>query len=174
MAKSRKSKSETAETVEKYHELSESTVEEIKELVSKMAMPFQVNFRYLGNAKQKALLNVSKMQPQIAFMTNLHVLIQVNEEYFDKFDEEAKTILMRQELDRIQFDSNSGAIKIAKPELTTSVGVITKYGIEAVARANKLQDLYTDQQLDVAQDQLEDIAAALMQRGKSEEKEFFI
>jgi phosphoribosylformylglycinamidine (FGAM) synthase PurS component len=167
----RKAKKEK-EPVEKYFELSEDTVEAIKEIVSKMAMPFQVNFRYLGNAKQKTLIAVSKMQPQIAYMTNLHVLVQINEDYFDKFDEESKVILIRQELDRLQFDANSGSIKIAKPELTTSVGCITKYGIEAVARANKLQDLYADQQADVGQEQLEEMANALLSNTSSIEREF--
>lgn len=140
---------------EKYHELNEDSVEIIQEAIDKMYKPFNVNFQLLGNAKQKKLLEVSKVPDQYAFITKQHVLISVNEAYLDAFDEESRAILIQQELDRLQFDTKTGKIKRGAPEISTSVGVVKKYGIDAVARANKLMELYEQQLKDAKGDKVD-------------------
>ena len=73
-------------------------------------------------------------------------LISINEDYFDAFDDEAKNILIDQELALLEFDLDKGSIKIGKPDLITSSGVIKRYGVDAVERANQVRDLWNQQQ----------------------------
>ena len=49
----------------------------------------------------------------------------------------------------------TGKIKRAPHEISTSVGVVKKYGIDAVARANKLVELYEQQQKDSKGDKVD-------------------
>ena len=46
------------------------------------------------------------------------------------------------------FDSVKGTFKIGKYPLQTTSGVLQKYGIDAVAKANQLSDLYKSQKDD--------------------------
>jgi hypothetical protein len=43
---------------------------------------------------------------------------------------------------------DSGKIKLVKPDLTTFSSLINKYGIEKIARANKVEELYQQQKKD--------------------------
>ena len=140
------------EAEEKFHELEQDSLDLLQEAIGKMAMPFAVQYQFIGNKKQKALVRVSKITDVYSFITGKQVLISVNDDYLHKFDDEARDILMRQELDRLQVDINSGKVKIAAPELSTSVGVLKKFGIDAVQRATQLETLYAEQKADAKTD----------------------
>ena len=43
----------------------------------------------------------------------------------------------------------TGKIKMIKPDLTTFSSLINKYGIEKIARANQVEELYSQQKGDV-------------------------
>ena len=75
----------------------------------------------------------------------------MNEELISKFDEESVTILIEQELDKISINLDTGKIKFVKPNLSTFTSLISKYGLEKVGRANQIEDLYNEQQLDSEQ-----------------------
>jgi hypothetical protein len=68
------------------------------------------------------------------------------------FDEESIQILMEQEIDKISVNMDSGKIKMVKPDLNTFSGLINKYGIEKVAKANKVEELYAEQKQDAEED----------------------
>jgi hypothetical protein len=68
------------------------------------------------------------------------------------FDEESITILFEQEIDKININLDSGKIKLVKTDLNTFSSLVNKYGVEKVARANKVEELYQEQQKD-AQDE---------------------
>ena len=61
------------------------------------------------------------------------------------FDEESVTILIEQEIDKISVDTQSGKIKLIKPDLTTFSSLISKYGVDKVAKANQIEELYQQQ-----------------------------
>lgn len=149
-----------SETTEKYHELAEDSLETLQDAAKNM--PLGVKIKYLGNSKQKGLVKVAKISDIYAMLLDRNVLVTVNETYLDAFDEEARDILLRQELDRVHVDMKSGKVKINAPELTTSVGVLKKFGIDAVARANQLHSLYESQQQDVKTEEggLDDLRTA--------------
>ena len=75
----------------------------------------------------------------------------MNEELLTKFDQESITILIEQELDKISINLDTGKIKFVKPNLSTFTSLISKYGLEKVGRANQIEDLYNEQQLDSEQ-----------------------
>jgi hypothetical protein len=64
------------------------------------------------------------------------------------FDEESIQILIEQEIDKISVNMDTGKIKMVKPDLNTFSSLINKYGIEKIARANKVEELYTQQKED--------------------------
>jgi hypothetical protein len=47
----------------------------------------------------------------------------------------------------------TGKIKLVKTDLNTFSSLVNKYGVEKVARANKVEELYKEQQKDAAQDE---------------------
>ena len=80
-----------------------------------------------------------------AFLLDKELLISINEDLMSVFDDESVTILIEQEIDKISIDSNSGKIKMIKCDLSTFSSLISKYGVEKVARANQVEDLYDQQ-----------------------------
>jgi hypothetical protein len=47
----------------------------------------------------------------------------------------------------------SGKIKLVSTDLNTFSSIVNKWGVEAVARANKVEELYVDQQKDAKSDE---------------------
>jgi hypothetical protein len=76
------------------------------------------------------------------------LIVQVNEDLMSVFEDESITILIEQEIDKISIDTQSGKIKMIKPDLTTFSSLITKYGVDKVARANQVEELYQQQSKD--------------------------
>lgn len=140
----------TEEGESKYYDLHEDTIELIENVIEKMAMSFNLKIKFLGNSKQKCLIKLQKLNDVVVHMTNVDLIIFINEDYLIKFEDTISEILLFQELDRLEFDLNKGTFKIGKFQLQTNPGVLKKYGIDAVAEANQLVDLYTQQQKDGA------------------------
>lgn len=131
---------------ERFHELSEDVIDYFVELEKKLSLPIDMKFVYLSDEKQKSLVKINKINDKYAMLLKADLLVSFNESYFDAFDEEARNILIEQELALIEFDSDKGSIKIGKPNFITSTGVLDKYGQDAVKRANLTATLYQQQQ----------------------------
>ena len=72
-------------------------------------------------------------------------MVQINDDLMSVFEEESITILIEQEIDKVVIDSQSGKIKMIKPDLSTFASLITKYGVDKVAKANQIEELYNQQ-----------------------------
>lgn len=140
------------ENEEKFYDLGEDTINLINEIIDNMALPFTLKIKYMGNAKMKNLIKLQKFSDAVAHITDIDLVIFINEDYLISLEDDNAKILIHQELDRLEFDINKGTFKLGKFPLQTTEGVLIKYGIEAVARANKLSDLYTDQLSDKEND----------------------
>ena len=55
---------------------------------------------------------------------------------------------MEQEIDKININIETGKIKFVKTDLNTFSAIVNKYGVEKVARANKVEELYQEQKKD--------------------------
>jgi hypothetical protein len=129
----------------KFYEISEDTKKTFFAIFNKKSFPLAVNFQFVGSESQKKMIKISKIPDQFAFLLEKELLISINEDLMSVFDEQSITILVEQEIDKINMDLKSGKIKMVKPDLETFSSLITKYGVEKVAKANQVEELYQQQ-----------------------------
>ena len=134
--------------MDNFYELSEDTTGKFFEIFNKKSFPLSIKFQFIGDEKQKELIKVSLINPKISFLLGKEILISVNEDIMNAFDDESVTILMEQEIDKIYINIETGKMKLIKTDLNTFSSLVNKYGVEKVARANKVEELYQDQKRD--------------------------
>jgi hypothetical protein len=132
----------------KFYKLSDDTIQTFKKVFNKKSFPFNIGFEFVGSESQKNLIKITKLQDPIAFTLEKEMLVSINEDLISVFDEESIQILIEQEIDKISINMDSGKVKLIKPDLTTFSSLINKYGIEKIAKANKVEELYSQQQKD--------------------------
>ena len=137
----------------KFYEVSQDTQDTFFKVFNKKSFPLAIKFQFIGCESQKTLMKISKLSDQFSFLMDKELLVSVNEDLMSVFDDESITILIEQEIDKISIDTQSGKIKMIKPDLTTFSGLITKYGIEKVSKANQVEELYDQQKKDGADDE---------------------
>ena len=98
------------------------------------------------------MIKVAKIADDFAFVLKKDLKVIINEDLLDVFDEESITILIEQEIDKININMESGKIKLVGTDLNTFSSIVNKYGVEKVARANGTQELYADQKKDMHED----------------------
>jgi hypothetical protein len=138
--------------MDRFYEVSEDTIETFNDVVNRKVIPVAIKFLFIGDSKQKSAIKISKIPDDYAFVLGKEVRVTINEDILDAFDEDLIEILMHQEVDKIDVNIESGKIKMSKPDLVTTSGVVNRYGIEKVARANKVEELYKEQQEDEKND----------------------
>lgn len=129
----------------KFYEVSEDTQLLFKNVFNKKSFPVSVKFQFVGSESQKSLIKISKISDQFSFLLDKDLLICFNEDLISVFDDVSVTILIEQEIDKISIDTQSGKIKMIKPDLTTFSSLISKYGVDKVSRANQVVELYNQQ-----------------------------
>jgi hypothetical protein len=139
--------------MDKFYKLSQDSIDRFYEVFNKKSFPISIKFQFMGNEKQKELIKVSKITDQYAFLLEKELLVSINEDLLNVFDEESVSILLEQEIDKININIDSGKIKLVKTDLNTFSSLVNKYGVEKVARANKVEDLYHEQKKDAQQDE---------------------
>lgn len=133
---------------EQFHELSDYIIEYFNELEKKLNLSVDLKYVYQADDKQKTLIKIIKIADRYATLLNADLLISFNEDYYDAFDDDVRRILIDQELALIEFDFDKGTFKIGKADLITSSGIIKRYGVDAVERANQIKILYGQQKAD--------------------------
>jgi hypothetical protein len=134
--------------MDNFYEISEDTTSKFFEIFNKKSFPLSIKFQFIGDEKQKELIKVSIINPKFSFLLGKEILISVNEDIMNAFDDESVTILMEQEIDKIYINIETGKMKLIKTDLNTFSSLVNKYGVEKVARANKVEELYQDQKRD--------------------------
>ena len=133
---------------EQFTVLEDDIIEYFNDLKEKLELHVDLKYVYQGDEKQKTLLKIVKIPDRYSVLMKADVLVSFNEKYFDTFDDESKTILIEQELALVSMNIDTGVLKIGKPDLVTSTGIVKKYGVEAVERANQVSALFNQQQAD--------------------------
>jgi hypothetical protein len=136
----------------KFYELSEDTIQTFKSVFAKKSYPFNIGFQFIGSESQKNLIKISKIPDQFSFLLGKELLVSINEALILVFDEESVEILIEQEIDKISINMESEKIKMIKPDLNTFSSLINKYGIDKIAKANKVEELYAEQKQDSEED----------------------
>ena len=139
--------------MDNFYELSEDTISKFFEVFNKKTFPVSIKFQFEGDEKQKELIKISVVPPKFQFIIGKDILISINEDILNVFDDESINILLEQEIDKINMNIETGKIKLVKTDLNTFSSLVNKYGVEKVAKANKVEELYKEQQKDAAQDE---------------------
>jgi hypothetical protein len=134
--------------MDKYYEISEETIARFYEVFNKKSFPVSIKFQFIGCEKQKELIKVSKIPDHFAFVIQKEIFVSINDDLMSVFDDESITILIEQEIDKININIETGKIKFIKTDLNTFSAIVNKYGVEKVARANKVEELYQEQKKD--------------------------
>lgn len=134
--------------MDRFYELSDDTIEDFFKIFNKKAFPVSLKFLFLGDSKQKNVIKITKIADDYAFSLGKELKVTINEDLMNAYDDESVEILFEQEIDKININIESGKIKLVKPDLTTFSALVNKFGIEKVARANKVEELYQEQQKD--------------------------
>jgi soluble cytochrome b562 len=141
-----------------FYEVSEDTITDFFEVFDKKSFPIKIDFQFLGHRKQKGLIKISKISDQYSAILAIELgsprelLVTINEDLMDAFDEESRTILIEQEIDKINMNVESGKIKLVKTDLNTFASLVNKYGVEKVSRANQVESLFIEQKEDSEDD----------------------
>ena len=134
--------------MDNFYEVSEDTIKTFFEIFNKKSFPVSIGFQFIGNEKQKELIKITKISDPYAFLVKKEILVSINDDLMSVFDEESITILMEQEIDKININIETGKIKLVKTDLNTFSSIVNKYGVEKVARSNKVEELYQEQNKD--------------------------
>jgi hypothetical protein len=134
---------------ERFEEVSDEVKDHFKEIYTSKSFPFKIGFKFVGDTKLKQVVKIQKLSDMYQFMLDKEILVLVNEDLYDKLDEESRNILFEQELDKITINSETGKITMNKPDLVTFSPIMKKYGTEAVLRANQVESLATEQSEDL-------------------------
>ena len=139
--------------MDKYYEISEDTIARFYEVFNKKSFPVSIKFQFIGCEKQKELIKVSKIPDHFAFVIQKEIFVSINDDLMSVFDDESITILIEQEIDKININMESGKIKLVGTDLNTFSSIVNKYGVEKVGRANQVQELYHEQKADAKGDE---------------------
>jgi predicted transcriptional regulator len=130
---------------EQYYELDKEIVDFFREVETEFAFAMSIKYIFQANCKQKSLIKISKLADNFQILLNADILVTVNDKFFDKFDEEIRTILFEQEIDKIHPNLDKGTIKLVQPNLKTSIGIVKRHTYESVERANESERLLIEQ-----------------------------
>lgn len=137
---------------ESFKELEEDIIEFFNSRIINFNIPIVLDFVFLSNSKQKNhLIKLVKLSDPYSVALNKDILVIINSEYFDAFDDDTKTILFDQEIDKIEFDLEKGTFKIGKANFSSNRGIIEKYTYKQVQRAVEIEKLYEQQKKDEQQ-----------------------
>ena len=145
----------------------ESDIQEFFDgILANVYVPVDVKFLLLSNNKLKKLIKFSKINEAFSFEMKKDILVEINQEYFDSFDDEIKAILFEQEFGRLEFNSEKGTLKIKKNNFSSDKGVCEKYTFDKVKRAIETEEGLTQQQQDKKDEEKRQKAEANKGKGK--------
>lgn len=139
--------------MDRFYELSEDTIDDFYKIFNKKSFPIPLKFEFIGDSKQKNLVKIAKIADDYSFLLKKELKVSINEDLLNAYDEESITILFEQEIDKININIDSGKVKLVKTDLNTFSSLVNKYGVEKVARANKVEELYQQQVKDAKEDE---------------------
>lgn len=129
---------------EQFFELDQDIIDFFKKIENDFAFAMSFKYTFQSNTKLKKLIEIKKLPDNIAVLLDSEVLVTVNEDYFNKLDEEINKILFEQEIDKIHLNLDKGVIKIIQPDLKTTTGLVKKFSYEKVERAYETQRLLVE------------------------------
>ena len=134
--------------MDRFYDLSQDTIDSFFSVFNKKSFPVSIKIEFIGDTKQKNLVKISKIADDYAFILQKELKVSINEDLLNHYDDESITILFEQEIGKINMNIESGKIKLVKTDLNTFSSLVNKWGVEKVARANKVEELYNQKKQD--------------------------
>lgn len=94
------------------------------------SIPKSIRFELIASNDMKEVGKVSKANEILKYMTEIDIVVLINETIFDKLGNDQKKMVIEELLAQVFWDSNSGKIKLIKPDVNTFSLLIKKYGID--------------------------------------------
>ena len=94
------------------------------------SIPKSIRFELISSNEMKDVGKVAKANEILKYMTDVDIVVLLNENIFDKMDDNQKKMIIEELLAQVYWDSNSGKIKLIKPDVNTFSLLIKKYGID--------------------------------------------
>lgn len=123
---------------QRYTKTSDDVIEFFNE-INKTQLTETVKFEFISDSEAKELITIKKINDVYNFLLERDLLVIINEDLFDKFDEINKKLLIEEEISKIQVNYETGKVKLGKPDFITNIRTISKYGIETIARAKNIE-----------------------------------
>lgn len=135
---------------EDFTQIEGDIIEFIKDVEKEFNIPLDITFKYVGNSKQKQLIKFTKIPDMYANESalNADIMVVINEEYYDNFDDATKKVLIEKEYDRIDFNFEKGLIKVTNPKISVNSGFVEKHTWTKVSDAIKLEEQFEEQRKD--------------------------
>jgi len=128
----------------KYSEVSEENANIFAEMVAEADLERLINVKILADNRQKEIGKVIKANALIQHMTNEDVIIIINEDIFDRLEDNHKRLIADQLVTWIGYDRENDKLFICKPDVVTFSGILRKYGFEIYSQVNELIRLLYD------------------------------
>lgn len=135
---------------EDYVEIEQDIVDFIKNVEKDFNIPIDITFKYVVNRKQKQLIKFTKIPDLYAnnYCLNSDIIVVVNDEFYDNFDDDTKKVLIEKEFDRIEFNFEKGTLKVSTPKINVNNGFVEKHSWEKVSDAIQLEEQFENQRKD--------------------------
>lgn len=101
-----------------------------KKVLDQTSIPKSINFELIASNNMKDVGKVVKANEILKYMTEVDIIILLNENIFDRLESEQKTMILEELLAQVYWDADSGKIKLIKPDVNTFSLLIKKYGID--------------------------------------------
>ena len=132
--------------LQRFYEVEDSTIKRFNDVYDKLAMPIRLEFKIYGDSKLKKLIEIKKASPDEEFIYKTQIRIKFNEDLLNLLDEdESVDLLIRECLNGLEVNTQTGVIKIKKPDMTTFTSIMEKYTLEKVKRAKELEKTTLEQ-----------------------------
>lgn len=101
-----------------------------KKVLDQTSIPKSINFELIASNNMKDVGKVVKANEILKYMTEVDIIILLNENIFDRLEEDQKTMILEELLAQVYWDADSGKIKLIKPDVNTFSLLIKRYGID--------------------------------------------
>jgi len=129
----------------KFEQVSEETKKIFEDVIEKSNIPNWVEFELLCNNKQKKLYKILKLNDLIETITEgINFIIVIDEGIFEKLSIDQQKLVFVESIAGISISEND-KLSLEKPNFTTHIGVLEKYGHEEIIMLNEvIKSLYDE------------------------------
>jgi hypothetical protein len=99
-------------------------------VLNETSIPKSIRFELISSDDMKEVGKVAKANEILKYMTDIDIIVILNENIFDKLADDQKRMIIEELLAQVYWDSNTGKIKLIKPDVNTFSLLIKKYGID--------------------------------------------